>query len=728
MSETVSPPSGFTLAPSPASDTRDQPTPPSGFTLASDKSVADNEPHQRSYVADVGHSLGSGLVKGTGYVLGMPSDLWQMLDRGYQHLLTRGAVGMGLLTPEEGEQLRQPIPGAEDYQAGSQKINEHLMSLAKKSGADTSGPQTVPGEYAETVGSFLPGAAALGAGSMREIPKALARYGVAPALTSETAGQATKGTALEPYARVAGAILPEVALQGVGAASRAMSPMKDTLAGVSDVDMAAAQDLLDRSRAAGAPLTLPEAVQQVTGSATRLGDIQRVVEQSPKGAAVMRPFMAQRPGQTEALGQSTFGEVSPVAAEPFEVAPRVQGAADQGVSAANTARTAAVDPFYKAAATDRVPLTDMNDFLDRIDTMIASDKTGIMGPEMSKLRDSLIERPGTPGTPAQRIPATTPSGGTIWHTTPAVPPTPPVPITDIDNLDRVRKYFRDRMDLPQWSQDATSKEEIGKVGSLLNDLRGKMISASSDFAAGKNLYQGITENTFNPLVRSETGQLAKVETYPKQAQILFNSNPLPGSERGVAHAVRQVASVDPDAARQMVRMHLEKTFNEATQSNQPGANQFGGPKFAAIVSGNSQQAKNLEAAVRALPDGDTRWRALRNGLDIMQGMGTRQPVGSQTAFNAQINKWMEQGHPAVEFLTDAASPAQWPGLVKRVYQHVMYDRNTGALAKTFTEGNIADLREIAKQGRNSFGGQAALIGALARQGAETGQQQSPAQP
>lgn len=63
-------------------------------------------------------------------------------------------------------------------------------------------PKTVYGEYARTVGEFAPGALIPGGGAVQRVLGNV----VGPALASETAGQATKGTAAEPWARVAGAI------------------------------------------------------------------------------------------------------------------------------------------------------------------------------------------------------------------------------------------------------------------------------------------------------------------------------------------------------------------------------------------------------------------------------------------------------------------------------------------------------------------------------------------
>lgn len=58
-------------------------------------------------------------------------------------------------------------------------------------------PHTVPGQYASTLAEFAPAAAIPGGGSLA----ARAVNTVLPALASETAGQFTKGTAAEPWAR-----------------------------------------------------------------------------------------------------------------------------------------------------------------------------------------------------------------------------------------------------------------------------------------------------------------------------------------------------------------------------------------------------------------------------------------------------------------------------------------------------------------------------------------------
>lgn len=80
------------------------------------------------------------------------------------------------------------------------------------------------GEYISTAGEFAGGAGA-SAG-----PRAMLKYGAAPGVASEAAGQATEGEAAEPYARTAAALLaPAAAGAAQKGIQRAVSPMAGQL-------------------------------------------------------------------------------------------------------------------------------------------------------------------------------------------------------------------------------------------------------------------------------------------------------------------------------------------------------------------------------------------------------------------------------------------------------------------------------------------------------------------
>lgn len=125
-----------------------------------------------SPIADAAKGFGVGAAEGAIGLAGMPGDLTS--------LATGGKYGSGW---------------------GSQAIQKGIEGYT----GDFYKPQTGLGKFAETAGSFLPAAAAplgemsLGARLLRTV--------VAPAVASEAAGQLTQGTAAEPYARTAAAVI-----------------------------------------------------------------------------------------------------------------------------------------------------------------------------------------------------------------------------------------------------------------------------------------------------------------------------------------------------------------------------------------------------------------------------------------------------------------------------------------------------------------------------------------
>lgn len=142
-----------------------------------------------STAGDVAKSFGSGLLSGGAQLVGLPGTISDLLETG----LVKGTnylFGTDLKTGEELTGAPSPVSG--------QSIVNLIGAPAQYE------PKTTPGEYAKTVGEFLPAAATGGVGGA-------IRGGVIPALASESAGQLTEGTAAEPYARAAAAVLSSLA-------------------------------------------------------------------------------------------------------------------------------------------------------------------------------------------------------------------------------------------------------------------------------------------------------------------------------------------------------------------------------------------------------------------------------------------------------------------------------------------------------------------------------------
>lgn len=138
--------------------------------------------------------------------------------------VAQGAIGLATL-PGNIEQLgRAGINKVAEWAGSDEPVVDPQSVLPNYSGVKSGiekkftgkfyEPKTTPGEYARTVGEFAP-LAISGPGG---IAARAARVAV-PAGASETAGQLTEGTALEPWARLAGAMAGGAALQ------RAVTPM-----------------------------------------------------------------------------------------------------------------------------------------------------------------------------------------------------------------------------------------------------------------------------------------------------------------------------------------------------------------------------------------------------------------------------------------------------------------------------------------------------------------------
>ncbi|MGF3026508.1 hypothetical protein ACQVP2_27255 [Methylobacterium aquaticum] len=164
------------------------------------------------------------------------------------------------------------------------------------------------------------------------------------------------------------------------------------------------------------------------------------------------------------------------------------------------------------------------------------------------------------------------------------------------------------------------------------------------------------------MARVEASPLGRLALQSREgreaARILFPTNPAANSAGEVSAAVSALARNNPQAARHLVRQHIEGVFNDATETLKGLPAQYGGAGFASALRGNPQRAQNLEAAVRALPEGDTIWAGLARFLDTVEATGYRPQKGSDTAFNHQIQAALKNGGDQVgQAITDTVTKA-----------------------------------------------------------------------
>jgi hypothetical protein len=524
-------------------------------------------------------------------------------------------------------------------------------------------PQTRAGKYARTTGQFLPAAATPGSLLRRTAMVAL------PAGASETAGQITEGTEAEPYARLlaglaAGAPAALAGRQPVG------SLLNKAVAGATRQQIDDTERLFIEAQRRGVPITRAEAIQQVTNGATRMGDMQRVLE----GRGELREFFAGRPEQLSRATRSEMDSITPMTGQPSQIGPAAGRAAEGMVNDTREAINRATEPFYTRSAPARVSAAELRRLQatpgwDEASAAIRSD------PQLARYVQGM-------------------------------------PDDSVGFLNEVQKYLRTQGENAAGAVNAQrNQQRAAGYGSDATVVRTAAERASPEFAHAVREQARLREQYLDPLMQGPLGKLAERDITTQRAiEALFPESPLAQSTGEVSGAVAALARRNPWAAQQLVRAHIERTFNEASRALQGGANQFGGASFYARLMGNPQAARNVEYAVRALPSGDTIWEGFRRYLDVLQATGTRQRIGSNTSFNTEMMQDMGRG-TALEGAGKLAAGGfvAWPRKALETVENWRLGRNSRQLAQLIVDPRSRQLfRRLATERNSATGARLAL--------------------
>jgi len=539
---------------------------------------------------DIARSAATGLGEGATQSVGLLGDVQGLADQAGSWV--GDMLGLKPLTPEQSAGFQRdnaPTTAAIESGIGFDKM-KHT-------------PQTTAGEFARTGASFVGPAAVSGVG--RGVVKSAIKYGAVPGVTSEAAGQLTEGTALEPVARILGGLGGAGVMATMSRPSTAAAALKRAMPeGVTPNDIMKADSLVAQSRASGVPVTWPEALHKVTEGRVDVTGLQRILEQAPGGQPIMADFMSQRPGQTKnamggAMDDLTYGFGM---TDPRVSGQNIQRAADEGLTAIRKRINAVAEPYYNASAGTRIPSAEFR--------RLSGDQ--LYQDALKAVRDDPIHSRFVSGLPDDSV--------------------------GVQN--EIKKYF-DRM--ADKSAPLGDKTAAGVYGGVGRDVRDTAKQASPDYERALGIETDLRRRILNPAESGPLGAFAKTDDIVSQGRTLLSPTAAEGSERAVTETVRLLSRRAPDDAFQLVRTHLKNQFDEASQNLIAGGNQWGGAKFAAAIRGNGQQAKNLEAAVRALPDGDIRWEGLNAFLDVLEATGTRQRPGSLTAYNMNALDDLKRG-------------------------------------------------------------------------------------
>jgi hypothetical protein len=325
------------------------PPPPQASAAVTPQAITDKP----SVAADVAKSGGIGVVKGGLGLLGSLGDLTDLGAKGIEKAsnFVSDRLGVDRYQRPAAPSILQNIPTAGSLQKNVEDVTGEFYQ-----------PKTTAGEYAQTAGEFLPGMI----GGPEGIASRLATRVAAPAVASETAGQLTQGTAAEPYARIAGALLSPVA---TSAAARGVASLQSPIAGMS---RASAGHLIagveaDGPAAVQARLAAlgPDATMADAGPAL-LGKAQGAALNSDEGRSILQGTLTAR---NEGTNQRIMGDVN-----------RALGPAEdpQTVTDAIRAHRSAVDTVNYPAALDNAPQVQVAPILHQIDARIAETPVGSM--------------------------------------------------------------------------------------------------------------------------------------------------------------------------------------------------------------------------------------------------------------------------------------------------------------------------------------------------------------
>lgn len=152
---------------------------------------------------DVGRSAISGITQAVTSAADAPAAIMGAMGQGAESAIQGGLRLMDIEPPAATNYISEALQAGPFQQQAASRGAEAVGA----GGILNYQPETTAGEYAQTIGEFLPFARLGTAGRGASLASDAFRYAVAPAVVSEAAGQLTEDTALEPFARLAGGLL-----------------------------------------------------------------------------------------------------------------------------------------------------------------------------------------------------------------------------------------------------------------------------------------------------------------------------------------------------------------------------------------------------------------------------------------------------------------------------------------------------------------------------------------
>jgi hypothetical protein len=625
---------------------------------------------KQSGLADFAESVPTGVAKA---VIGAPGIPGTFQDMGNQ-LVDRIMLGAGHKIMDwtgYGPQAGTPERDRFDSVYKAVGNDAHLptsadiVSAAERDGVQFHHPTTPAGGVGEAIGENAAGALFPGG------PIARAANVVVPAVASEAAGQASAGSKFEPLMRflggLAGNLTTGVAQAARGAPERMVRHAVD---GVTPAEFDAAANLQGRGEGMGVRLSGPEAIQATTDNATRLSDIQRIVENSAGGGSRTARFYSERPGQVDAAVNRTLDTIAPQSPQPDTLGPRAAEVAGNALDTVRQNINTATRPAYQAAENHMLEPADFDPIA----------RSPAFQVSLQRLRDHPV------------------LGPEFAH----------LPDNSVGVIDAVTKDMNAQGTALNNSANAgfnplaSSRYTVG--GHEARDIaRDPARGGIQEYDDALTAQEQARRQNLEPLEQGPLGRLAAAKDTPTAGEAVLPSDPRVAGHDAIAAAIQHTEGRTPGIMAPLVRQRLADQYDTSAGRLVGGPNQYGGARFAKDMAGSAQAETNLHAALGALPTGAAAQPAMQDLLDVLRATGTRRPQGSATAFNQQLNHELQLPPLATEAVMAAKSGLLTiPGGVRDRAKMAWLGRGTGRLANMFLEpDSVEQIRGIANRAQQT---------------------------
>lgn len=483
-------------------------------------------------------------------------------------------------------------------------------------------PQTKGGEYAKAAITGATSGVLTGGGGV--IP---ALAGLGGGLGAKFAGDAYPDNPLAPFL---GGVL------GGGALGGGYSWLKPSANSVASSVLNDARNSFDRaqtlqqvSRRSGlGNLTAAESLNSPYGLS-----VQRLIEQAPGGRGTRAVMQARGPAAARA--SDAMIEALAPGITPRQGAQMVDDAASGFVRSLENARSEGGGPLYKSAFQNSVGI-DTTPLLSAM--RLAGERNPAMRSTLDKLaRDVMFDRNGNQ-------------------------------IADLEQIQNGLKVGLD--DLIEQAVNGGRRSMKRELTGLKEDLLKITDTSSREFANARVVWSELSK-PISEAERSLIGDLmtdrsptAGGKSLSDLAKTLLNpKNETPADIRA---AVQALNKQDPRAASVLVRQYLADKLDGAKNAVKGDPSRLGG-RFNAETLGavelQPRQAANIEAAIRALPDGDRVWDGFEKVFQVYRAQGNRYVPGSPTAYNTAVMQDLKTngGLGPGGILEGVTNPFRWAG-------------------------------------------------------------------